>query len=62
MKGPEGVLEAAVGGSGVNQEGVPDLADIAEALNRGGIERKQRGAINPNVVPERVADDFGGGR
>ena len=57
--GAERVLEAAVGGAGVDQEGVPDLADVAEALNGGGVEREQRGAVDPDVVPERVADDFG---
>ena len=62
MKGAESVLEAAVGGAGVDQECVPDLADVAEALNRGRVEGEKGRAIDPDVVPEGIADDFGGGR
>ena len=60
MKGAEGVLEAAVGGAGVDQECVTDLADVAKALNGGRVERKQGGVVDPDVVPERIADDLGG--
>ena len=41
-----GLLEAAVGGAGVDQEGVADLADVAEPLDRGGIEGKEGGPVD----------------
>ena len=59
--GAECVLETGVGGAGVDQEGMAELADVAEALNRGRVESKQRRVVDPDVVPERVADDLGCG-
>ena len=56
--GAEGVLEAGVGGAGVDQEGMAELPDIAQPLHRRGIENVQRRRVKPDVVPERVADDF----
>ena len=51
MIGAEGVLEPAVGSSGIDQEGVPDLTDVAEALNGRCVECKECRFINPDVVP-----------
>jgi hypothetical protein len=62
VKGTEGVLEPAVSSAGVDQECVPDLADVAEALDRGRVEGEKSRAIDPDVVPEGIADDFRGGR
>ena len=51
MVGAEGVLESGVGSSGIDQEGVPDLTDVAEALNGGCVECKERRFIDADVVP-----------
>jgi hypothetical protein len=58
----ERVLEATVGGAGVDQECVTDLADVAEALNGGSVECQKRGTVDTNVVPQGIADYFGSGR
>jgi hypothetical protein len=58
----QGVLEPGVSRSGVNQEGVPDLPDVAKALNCGSIEGEKRSPVQADVVPEWIADDFRGGR
>ena len=62
MECAECVLEAAVGGAGIDQESVTDLTDVAEALNGGSVQGQERGLVDPDVVPERVADDFSLGR
>ncbi len=62
MERAERMLEAAVSGARVDQECVTDLTDIAEALHRGSVERQERGPVDPDVVPERVADDLCVGR
>ena len=54
----ERVLEAGVGGPGIDQEGVPDLAHIAQALHGRGVEGQQRRAVESDVVPQRIADDL----
>jgi len=51
MKGAECVLEAAVGSSGIDQKGVPDLTDVAEALNGWCVECKECRFIDADVVP-----------
>ena len=59
----ESVLESGMGCSRIHQEAVPDLANVAQALNGGCVESEQGGPVKPDVVPERIADDFGvGGR
>ena len=40
--GAERVLEAGVGGAGIDQEGVADLADVAQPLHGRRVEREQR--------------------
>jgi hypothetical protein len=52
------MLEPAVGSSGIDQESVPDLTDVAEALNGGCIECEERGVVDPDVIPKRIADDL----
>ena len=58
----ERMLEAGVGGAGIDQEGVADLADVAEALNGAECRGRAARAVDPDVVPQRVADDLGGGK
>ena len=60
--GAECVLEAGMGGAGVNQEGVADLADVAESLHRRACRAGQRRAVESDIVPERIADDLQIGR
>jgi hypothetical protein len=62
MIGAERVLETAVSGAGVDQEGVAHLTDIPKTLDGGGIESQESGVVYPDVVPEGVADDFRGGK
>jgi hypothetical protein len=62
MVGTEGVLEAGMGSAGIHQKGVAELTDVAEPLNGGRVECDERRAVQPDVVPERVANDFGFGR
>ena len=56
--GAEGVLEPGVGGAGIDEEGVADLAHVAEPLHRRRVQREQRRAVEADVVPEGIADDF----
>ena len=56
--GAERVLEPGVGGAGIDEEGVPDLAHVAESLDGRRVQREERGAVEADVVPERIADDF----
>ena len=56
--GAERVLEPGVGRAGIDQEGVTDLADVSESLHRSGVQREQRRPVEPDVVPEGVADDL----
>jgi hypothetical protein len=58
----EGMLESGMGGAGVDEKGVSQLTDVAQALNRRSIESEERGRIDPDVVPQRVSNDFSGGR
>jgi hypothetical protein len=60
MVGPERVLEARVSRSGIDEKTVTNLADVAQTLNGGGVECEERGSVEPDVVPEWVADNFSG--
>jgi hypothetical protein len=60
MVGTERVLEARVSRSGVDEKTVTDLADVAKTLNGGGVECEERGSVEPDVVPQWVADDLSG--
>jgi hypothetical protein len=60
--GAECVLETSMGGAGVHEEGMTNLTNVAKALDGGRIESKQGRVVDPDVVPERIADDFGGGQ
>ena len=56
--GAQRVLEAGVGGAGIDEEGVAELADVAQALHRRGVEHGQRRLVEADVVPEGIADDL----
>jgi hypothetical protein len=57
--GAECVLETSMGGAGIYQEGMTDLTNVAKPLDGGRVEREQGRVVDPDVVPERIADDFG---
>jgi hypothetical protein len=50
-----------MGCSGIYEEAVAHLANISQSLHSGCIEGEQRGRIDPDVVPEWIADNFGSG-
>src|SRR5258708_24393840 len=56
--GAERVLEASMRGAGIDEEGVAQLAHVTQALDGGRIDQLQRVALDPDVVPQEVADDF----
>ena len=58
MVGAEGVLESGVGRTGIDQEGVADLPDVAEPLDGGGVQGEQRRPIEPDVVPQWISNDL----
>jgi hypothetical protein len=56
--GAERVLEPRVVGTGIHEIGKTELPDIAEALQRGGVEQGERKVLDFNVTVDRVLDDF----
>ena len=56
--GAEHVLEAGVGGARIDEEGVPELPDVPQALHRGRVDDSQRLGLQADVIPQRVADDL----
>ena len=60
--GAEGVLEPVVGCAGIDQERVAELAEVAQALQGRGIDQRERFRLDPDIAPQRVADDFEVGR
>jgi len=56
--GAERVLEAGVRGAWVDQERMAQLPHVAQPLHRGGVDDRERFGVEPDVVPERVADDL----
>ncbi len=56
------VLEARVRSPRIDEKGVAELADVAEALEAWRIDHRQSLGIEADVVPERVADDLELGR
>src|SRR2546425_13019371 len=53
-----GVLEATVGGAGIDEKGVPQLPHVPQPLHRGRVDDGERFRVEAYVVPERVADDL----
>src|SRR6185503_21000680 len=58
MIGAQGVLEAGMGGAGVNEKGVAELAHVAQSLYGRCVEERERLWLEADVVPERVANDL----
>ena len=56
--GAERVLEAAMRGARVHQERMAQLPHVAQSLYGGGVDHGERFGVEPDVVPERVADDL----
>ena len=56
----ERVLEPRVCRAGVDEEREPELADVAQPLEGRRVDQLEAERIEPDVVPERVADDFDG--
>ncbi len=56
----EGVLEARVRRAGVDQEGQPELPNVSEPLECRCVDQLEGERIEPDVVPERIADDVHG--
>ena len=52
------MLESGMGGAGIDEEGMAELADVAKPLHRCGVQHGQRRRVEADVVPERVANDL----
>ena len=42
----------------IHQKGVTKLSDVPEALERFGVQYRERAGVDLDVVPERIPDDF----
>jgi len=58
MERAQGVLEPGVSRARVHEEGMSELAYVAQPLQRGRIHDGEGFGIEPDVVPQRVADDL----
>lgn len=56
----ERVLEPRVSGSRIDEEGQPELANVPQPLEGRCVDQLETERIEPDVVPERVTDDFHG--
>jgi hypothetical protein len=56
--GTERVLEPRMVGTGIYQIGKAELPDVAEALQRGGVEQSKRKVLHFYVTVDRVLDYF----
>src|SRR5438045_9263353 len=52
MIGAKRVLEAAMGGAGVDEKREPELANVAQPLKRRRIHEPNRQLVDGDVVPE----------
>ena len=52
------VLEARMGRAGVHEVRQPQLTHVAQSLHDTGVDQPHREVIDPDVVPQRVADDL----
>ncbi len=57
MVDAERVIEACVDGARVDEIGEPQLLDPAQALEGGRVDEPQGPGLEPDVVPDGVADD-----
>jgi hypothetical protein len=61
MIGAQSVFEASMGGAGIDEKSVTELADVSQALYGRCVENRERLGLEADVVPERVANDLVGG-
>ena len=61
MISAQSVLEPSVGGAGIDEERVTELADVSQSLYGRCVENRERLGLEADVVPERVANDLVGG-
>jgi hypothetical protein len=54
----ERVLKTRMAGARIHQERQPELPHIPQPLERGRVDQSKRKRINPDVIPEWIADDF----
>jgi hypothetical protein len=47
-----------VGGAGIDEKCVTELADVAQALHGWCVENRERLRLEADVVPQRVANDL----
>ena len=59
MVDAEGVIEARVGGAGVDEVRQAQLPDVAQPLEGGGIDDRRGCGIESNRVPHRITNDEG---
>ncbi|MNC97019.1 hypothetical protein D3C83_145460 [compost metagenome] len=52
------VLEAGVTGARIYEKGQAQLPHVPQPLERRRVDEAQREGLDPDVVPERVADDL----
>ena len=56
--GTERVFEPRVVGTGIHQIGKTELPDVAESLQRRGVQESERKVFHFNVTVDRVLDNF----
>jgi hypothetical protein len=52
------MLKPRVVGAGINKVGKTELPDVAEALERRGVEKGKRKILHFDITVDRVLDDF----
>jgi hypothetical protein len=56
--GAQRMLKPRMVGTGINQVGKTELPDVAEALERRGIQESEREVLHFDITVDRVLDDF----
>ncbi len=57
MVDAERVVKARVSGARVDEVSEPELTDAAQPLEGGGVDNVERGRLDPDVLPDRIAYD-----
>jgi hypothetical protein len=55
MVGAECVLEPSMGGAWIDEVCPSQLPHISQALKNVGVDEVERDLIDPNVIPDRIA-------
>ena len=58
MPGTQCMLETGMRGAGVDEKCQPQLPHIPQTLQHGRFQQRQRQRVEPDVVPERIAQNF----